>query len=256
MNSVRLRRPVKSRSHCLYSLYKASQPFHLVEYSPWPLLRGFTIMSMPVALIRVIKRKDVVPFFLTTALIALIAGIWWRDVSRESTYQGHHNTFVVDGMKIGMLLFIVREVLFFFSFFWAFFHSSLAPTAEIGIVCLLYGTCFIIGLKSTRVWYVCWVLGMKVVTEPKMFKNILGTAFIVHCLSSCSKISDSPLDFSFCNQSSHSLIWVDSIMSRSLSTLSIFLVRKLEMNIFNHFNGWHQSGNCVQWKRWLHDAWF
>ena len=32
-------------------------------------------MSMPVALMRVIKRKDVLPFFLTTALIALIAGM-------------------------------------------------------------------------------------------------------------------------------------------------------------------------------------
>ena len=115
-------------------LYKASQPFHLVEYSPWPLLRGFTIISMPVALIRVIKRKDFIPFVLTTSLIALIAAMWWRDISRESTYQGHHRTFVVDGLKIGMLLFIVREVLFFFSFFWAFFHSSLAPTTEVGIV--------------------------------------------------------------------------------------------------------------------------
>ena len=89
---------------------------------------------MPVALIRVIKRKDFIPFVLTTSLIALIAAMWWRDVSRESTYQGHHRTFVVDGLKVGILLFIVREVLFFFSFFWAFFHSSLAPTAEIGMV--------------------------------------------------------------------------------------------------------------------------
>ena len=33
---------------------------------------------------------------------------------------------------MGMLLFIVSEVMFFFAFFWAFFHSSLAPVAEIG----------------------------------------------------------------------------------------------------------------------------
>lgn len=32
------------------------------------------------------------------------------------------------------MLFIVREVLFFFSFFWAFFHSSLSPTPELGLV--------------------------------------------------------------------------------------------------------------------------
>merc|ERR1711928_107414 len=32
----------------------------------------------------------------------------------------------------GIILFIVSEVLFFFSFFWAFFHRSLAPAVDIG----------------------------------------------------------------------------------------------------------------------------
>ena len=31
-----------------------------------------------------------------------------------------------------MILFIVSEVMFFFAFFWAFFHSSLSPTFDIG----------------------------------------------------------------------------------------------------------------------------
>jgi heme/copper-type cytochrome/quinol oxidase subunit 3 len=31
-----------------------------------------------------------------------------------------------------MLLFIVSEVMFFFAFFWAFFHSSLSPAFAIG----------------------------------------------------------------------------------------------------------------------------
>lgn len=33
-----------------------------------------------------------------------------------------------------MILFIVSEVMFFFSFFWAFFHSSLSPSIWIGCV--------------------------------------------------------------------------------------------------------------------------
>jgi cytochrome c oxidase subunit 3 len=31
-----------------------------------------------------------------------------------------------------MALFIISEVLFFISFFWAFFHRRLAPAVEIG----------------------------------------------------------------------------------------------------------------------------
>jgi len=60
--------------------------------------------------------------------------VWWRDIIRESTYQGHHTTTVQAGLKSGMVLFIVSEIMFFLAFFWAFFHSSLAPTIEIGAV--------------------------------------------------------------------------------------------------------------------------
>jgi len=35
-------------------------------------------------------------------------------------------------MRLGMLLFIASEVMFFFAFFWGFFHSSLNPTPELG----------------------------------------------------------------------------------------------------------------------------
>merc|ERR1712000_626332 len=36
------------------------------------------------------------------------------------------------GLKIGMLLFILSEVMFFFCFFWGFFHSSFNPSHAIG----------------------------------------------------------------------------------------------------------------------------
>ena len=39
---------------------------------------------------------------------------------------------VQSGFKSGMVLFIVSEVMFFFAFFLAFFHSALAPAPEIG----------------------------------------------------------------------------------------------------------------------------
>ena len=58
--------------------------------------------------------------------------VWWRDVIREATFQGHHTQTVQHGLRYGMILFIVSEIMFFFAFFWAFFHSSLAPTIEIG----------------------------------------------------------------------------------------------------------------------------
>jgi cytochrome c oxidase subunit 3 len=60
--------------------------------------------------------------------------VWWRDIIREGTFEGHHTSVVQLGLRYGMILFIVSEIMFFFAFFWAFFHSSLAPTVELGAV--------------------------------------------------------------------------------------------------------------------------
>jgi cytochrome c oxidase subunit 3 len=68
------------------------------------------------------------------AMVLYSMCVWWRDVVRESTYQGHHTLAVQVGLRYGMILFIVSELMFFLAFFWAFFHSSLAPTVEIGAV--------------------------------------------------------------------------------------------------------------------------
>nr|YP_010834652.1 cytochrome c oxidase subunit III [Coryphella verrucosa]WFQ82020.1 cytochrome c oxidase subunit III [Coryphella verrucosa] len=107
-------------------------PFHLVEYSPWPLLGSFAILCMPVGLTMYIKKGDMILMTLGTVTTTIIAYLWWRDIVREATLQGLHSTQVVSGLKMGFILFIVSEACLFFSFFWAFFHSSLVPSPEIG----------------------------------------------------------------------------------------------------------------------------
>nr|YP_010121345.1 cytochrome c oxidase subunit III [Ceratodoris hiroi]QRC77960.1 cytochrome c oxidase subunit 3 [Ceratodoris hiroi] len=108
------------------------QPFHLVEFSPWPLLISLAVLCMPTGLVYYIRMGDSTLLILGEVMTTFIAYLWWRDVVRESTFQGHHTSYVVSGLKLGVILFIVSEVCFFFSFFWAYFHSSLAPTMEIG----------------------------------------------------------------------------------------------------------------------------
>lgn len=58
--------------------------------------------------------------------------IWWTNTISESTIEGWHNRNVVKGLKIGILLFIISEVLFFASFFWGFFHLRISPDLNIG----------------------------------------------------------------------------------------------------------------------------
>jgi len=72
--------------------------------------------------------------FLTLAFLTLISSmsLWWRDVITEGTYLGHHTLAVQRGLNMGVALFIVSEALFFLAIFWAYFHSALSPTVELG----------------------------------------------------------------------------------------------------------------------------
>jgi len=47
---------------------------------------------------------------------------------------GYHTHKLEVSLRIGILLFILSEVFFFVSFFWAFYDASLAPSVELGII--------------------------------------------------------------------------------------------------------------------------
>lgn len=107
-------------------------PFHLVEFSPWPLTGSIGALFLTVGIISWFH-KDMWTIPLTGLLLIILTMIhWWRDIVREGTFQGFHTHKVSIGLRWGMILFIVSEICFFFAFFWAYFHSSLAPTPELG----------------------------------------------------------------------------------------------------------------------------
>nr|YP_001798511.1 cytochrome c oxidase subunit III [Sminthurus viridis]ABS82047.1 cytochrome c oxidase subunit III [Sminthurus viridis] len=108
-------------------------PFHLVDMSPWPLTASIGALVLTTGMVKWFNHFEMNLFFIGVTILCITSYQWWRDVSRESTYQGLHTTKVSVGMKLGMILFIVSEVFFFLSFFWAFFHSSLSPSIEIGM---------------------------------------------------------------------------------------------------------------------------
>ncbi|TCD00550.1 hypothetical protein EYB45_11120 [Erythrobacteraceae bacterium CFH 75059] len=65
--------------------------------------------------------------------ILLSSVLWWRDMITESLYQGNHTFEVIRGLRMGFLIFILSEVMFFFSIFFAFFYVSLAPDVALGM---------------------------------------------------------------------------------------------------------------------------
>nr|WCH57635.1 cytochrome c oxidase subunit 3 [Hypnea wynnei] len=111
-------------------------PFHLVDPSPWPFVASLCAFSCAISGVLYMHAYINGSYLLFISFIFLLIAmfVWWRDVVRESTLEGHHTGIVQRGLRYGVILFIVSEVLFFFAFFWAFFHSSLAPAVEIGTI--------------------------------------------------------------------------------------------------------------------------
>ena len=109
-------------------------PCHLVDPSPWPLVASIGAFAMTSGgVLYMHKYAGGSRLFLTGFFITLyVMFTWWRDIVREGTFEGQHTIDVQKGLRMGMILFIVSEVMFFFAFFWAFFHSSLSPVFQIG----------------------------------------------------------------------------------------------------------------------------
>jgi cytochrome c oxidase subunit 3 len=110
--------------------------FHLVDPSPWPFVGSLSALTTTSGGVMYMHSYSNGGWFLFLGLVGLAAtfAIWWRDVIREGTFEGHHTNVVQVGLRMGMILFIVSEIMFFFAFFWAFFHSSLSPAIELGAV--------------------------------------------------------------------------------------------------------------------------
>lgn len=123
-------------------------PFHLVNSSLWPLSISLSLFNLFLILIAYFNLFSVASITLDLVsstwtiyspifyliILAFFLTRWLTDIIREATYEGFHTLSVQSGIYFGMILFILSEIMFFFSFFWAFFHSSLSPNIYIGLI--------------------------------------------------------------------------------------------------------------------------
>jgi len=109
-------------------------PFHIVSPSPWPFSAAMSIFPVTIGAVMYMHSYSNGLLLLLAGFInvILIAYSWWNDIVREATFESAHTKKVQDGLKMGFILFLVSEVMFFFAFFWAFFYFALSPSVHIG----------------------------------------------------------------------------------------------------------------------------
>jgi cytochrome c oxidase subunit 3 len=106
-----------------------THPYHLVNPSPWPILMAFSMLTFVVGGAFALHKHAIgAPLiFVGFASIIAICFFWWRDVIREGIRDHAHTHKVCMGLRVGMLLFICSEVMFFVAFFWAYFGAAFDP---------------------------------------------------------------------------------------------------------------------------------
>ena len=97
--------------------------FHLVDPSPWPLIAAFSALMLTFGAAMFMHGYTGGSFLLGMGfcMVLFMMFCWWRDIIREGTFEGQHTQSVQNGLKMGMLLFIVSEIMFFFAFFLSIF---------------------------------------------------------------------------------------------------------------------------------------
>ncbi|NQY98310.1 MAG: cytochrome c oxidase subunit 3 [Henriciella sp.] len=111
--------------------------YHLVNPSPWPLIGSLAVTTLAIGGVTYMKGLfgieegqlwTLLPGFL---MVIWVMFGWWREVIKEGR-TGDHTPVVEIGLKYGMVLFIVSEIMFFAAWFWSFFELAIFYPARVG----------------------------------------------------------------------------------------------------------------------------
>lgn len=129
----------KQRKLVSNTIAAQKHPFHILGPSPYPHLVGVFLLIFLVPL--TLHMHGIETPFLSNTLVMHLSGLglfytvmsWFLAILQESS-EGYHTKKVQSGLRLGMLLFILSEVMLFFAFFWGFFHFSLIPSIAVGAI--------------------------------------------------------------------------------------------------------------------------
>jgi len=139
------------------SVSNKKHPFHLVDLSVWPIATSFVLLFLAIGGIMWMHAYQMGKYIFGGSFLALLYCMygWWKDVIKEGQEDFAHNEYVSNGLRIGMAIFILSELMFFFAFFFSFFMSALLPAGileEGGIWVIKEGKWPPAGIKTFDPW--------------------------------------------------------------------------------------------------------
>lgn len=123
--------------------------FYIPNESPWPVYfsgRAFNLFC--ILLLWTEKKVGICSLCLYFIIICIIIALWSSDIYCEWLYWGASSTEIDKRMKVSIIWFISREVIFFFSFFFAYLALSGCTELATGSV---WPPCSILAINSSSV---------------------------------------------------------------------------------------------------------
>nr|YP_010489352.1 cytochrome c oxidase subunit III [Strongyloides cebus]UWK23997.1 cytochrome c oxidase subunit III [Strongyloides cebus] len=116
--------------------------FHVLSCSSYPFLVFICSLSLCSSLVVWFKFGIFFGVFFSFFVLFYVSFLWFKDICMEGM-SGYHNFYVMDGFKLGMILFLFSEFMFFFGVFWVFFDSCLVPVQDLGMSWNSFGISFV-----------------------------------------------------------------------------------------------------------------
>jgi len=107
-----------------------NHPYHILPLSSLPLLTSICTFFLFYSGVLWMHGSNYGKFIFFISIIGMVTCVykWWASIIHEALIEKCHNFVVQNGLKAGMGLFILSEVMFFAVFFASIFHFSLSPS--------------------------------------------------------------------------------------------------------------------------------
>jgi cytochrome c oxidase subunit 3 len=120
--------------------HEKNHDYHILTPSIWPFFGALSAMTMLVGAVfashHLGRGSDPVtlggislsPWLFILGLIMVLYTMfaWWSECIKDAD-NGDHTPVVVIGLRYGVIMFIMSEVMFFVAWFWSFFKNALYP---------------------------------------------------------------------------------------------------------------------------------